>query len=323
MLRVLLAVLACVALSAGCSAPAPEPEAAGATIAHRYGTTTVPADPQRVATVGFTDHDAVLALGVTPVAYTSWLSDAPLPWQRIDTGPTGPARLDQTAPDFEAIAAAAPDLILAVHSALTQEQYDTLSGIAPTVAQSGDHPDFGTPWQEQTRTIGTALGRAEQADALVTDVESRFAAARAAHPEFAGVPAVAGLTGPDGTYYAYGPADARAQFLAALGFTPSQEIAALAGDSFFTAVSAERFDLLADAGALLWITTGDAERTALEQLPAYAALPPVQQGRDVFPPYEPLGVALTYNTVLSLPYALDGVLPQLSAAVDGDPATTG
>lgn len=317
MRRALLAVLACLALSAGCSSPAPEPEAAGATITHRYGTTTVPADPQRVVTVGFTDHDAVLALGVTPVAYTNWLADAPLPWQEIDA-----VRLDQTAPDFEAIAAAAPDLVLAVHSALTQEQYDTLSGIAPTVAQSGEHPDFGTPWQEQTRTIGTALGRAEQADALVADVESRFEQARAAHPEFAGLAAVAGLTGADGTYYAYGPTDARSQFLAALGFTPSQEIAALAGDSFFTAISAERFDLLADAGALLWITTSDAERAALQELPAYAALPSVQQGRDVFPPYEPLGVALTYNTVLSLPYALDGVLPALTAAVDGDPATT-
>jgi iron complex transport system substrate-binding protein len=122
----------------------------------------------------------VLALGVT-----RWPTRAGCPTPRCrgsgSTPGDRPARLDQTAPDFEAIAAAAPDLILAVHSALTQEQYDTLSGIAPTVAQSGDHPDFGTPWQEQTRTIGTALGRAEQADALVADVEARFAAARAAH----------------------------------------------------------------------------------------------------------------------------------------------
>jgi iron complex transport system substrate-binding protein len=319
MRRALLAVLACLVLSAGCSpVAAPEPAAAGATIAHRYGTTTVPADPQRVVTVGFTDHDAALALGVTPVAYTNWLAEAPLPWQRIDA-----VRLDPAAPDFEAVAAAAPDLILAVHSALTQDQYDALSGIAPTVAQSAEHPDFGTPWPEQTRTIGAALGRAEQADALVADVEARFAAARAAHPEFAGVTAVAGLTSADGTYYAYGPADARSQFLAALGFAPSPEIGALAGDSFFTVVSTERFDLLSDAGALLWVTTSDAERAALQQLPAYTALAPVQQGRDVFPPYDPLGIALTYNTVLSLPYALDGVLPQLAAAVDGDPATTG
>jgi iron complex transport system substrate-binding protein len=284
----------------------------------------VPADPQRVATVGFTDHDAVLALGVTPVAYTSWLSDAPLPWQRIDTGPTGPARLDQTAPDFEAIAAAAPDLILAVHSALTQEQYDTLSGIAPTVAQSGDHPDFGTPWQEQTRTIGTALGRAEQADALGdrrgVALRRRPRRASRSSPAF---PAVAGLTGPDGTYYAYGPADARAQFLAALGFTPSQEIAALAGDSFFhrrqrralRPARRRRRAAVDHAPAMPSGPPGAAARLRRAAAgPAGARRPPALRA---------LGVALTYNTVLSLPYALDGVLPQLSAAVDGDPATTG
>lgn len=320
MRRLLIATLAAVAL-AGCAAPAVEPAAGGATIAHRYGETTVPAQPQRVVTVGFTDHDAVLALGVTPVAYTGWLSDTPLPWE--DFGDAAPVVLDEAAPDYEGIAAAAPDLILAVHSALTQEQYDTLSGIAPTVAQSADGVDFGTSWQDQTRVIGTALGRTEQADALVADVEARFSEAAAAHPEYAGVTGVVGLTGADGTYYAYGPGDARAQFLGALGFTQPAGIGELAGDSFFATISAERFDLLADAGALVWITTTDAERADLEANPAYAALAPVQQGRDVFPAYDPLGIALTYNTPLSLPYALDAMLPALTAAVDGDPATTG
>lgn len=317
MRRLLITVLAAAALAA-CGTPAPEPAADGATITHRYGETTVPADPQRVVTVGFTDHDAVLALGVVPVAYTGWLADAPLPWQ--DFGDTAPVVLDESAVDAEQVAAARPDLILAVHSAITQEEYDVLSGIAPTVAPA-DGVDFGTPWQDQTRTIGTALGRAAEADALVADVEARFAEAAAAHPEFAGQTGVVGLTSPDGTYYAYGPDDARARFLGALGFGQSAEIGALAGDSFFATVSAERFDLLGDAGVLVWIAATDAERAALEANPAYAALGAVQQGRDVFPAYDPLGIALTYNTPLSLPYALDGVLPALSAAADGDPAT--
>lgn len=320
MRRLLIATLAAVAL-AGCAAPAPEPAADGATIAHRYGETTVPAQPQRVVTVGYTDHDAVLALGVTPVAYTGWLSDAPLPWE--DFGGAAPVVLDVGELDVERIAAADPDLILGVHSALTQEQYDTLSGIAPTVAQSAGGVDFGTPWQDQTRVIGTALGRAEQADALVADVEARFADAAAAHPEYAGRTGVVALTGADGTYYVYGPGDARAQFLGALGFTQPAEIAQLAGDSFYATISAERFDLLAGADALVWITTVDTERAALEATPAYTALAPAQQGRDVFPTYDPVGMALSYNTPLSLPYALDAMLPALTAAVDGDPATTG
>ena len=36
---------------------------------------------------------------------------------------------------------------------------------------------------------------------------------------------------------------------------------------------------------------------------------------------DPLGGATSFVSVLSLPYLLDGLVPMLSAAVDGDPAT--
>ena len=35
-----------------------------------------------------------------------------------------------------------------------------------------------------------------------------------------------------------------------------------------------------------------------------------------------LSGALTFSTVLSIPFAIDGLVPQIAAAVDGDPATT-
>lgn len=65
--------LSVAALLAGCgrSDPTPATPAAGdgfpVAIEHKYGATTIPAEPQWVVTVGFTDHDAVLALGVAPV----------------------------------------------------------------------------------------------------------------------------------------------------------------------------------------------------------------------------------------------------------------
>ena len=37
------------------------------TVEHKYGTTTIPAAPKRVVTVGYTDQDPILALGVVPV----------------------------------------------------------------------------------------------------------------------------------------------------------------------------------------------------------------------------------------------------------------
>jgi len=59
------------------------------TIAHSFGETTIPAEPQRVVTVGQTDQDAVLALGVAPVATTEWYGEQPgalFPWAREKLG---------------------------------------------------------------------------------------------------------------------------------------------------------------------------------------------------------------------------------------------
>lgn len=330
--RMTAGALAIVAAVAGCGggatdAPTAAPDGGSGAfpvaVEHRYGSTEIPAEPQRVVTVGLTDQDTVLAFGVVPVALTDWFGDQPngvWPWAQEQLGDAEPVVMDSAEINVEQVAAAEPDLILAVNSGLTEAEYATLSQIAPTVAPSGDFVDFGTPWQEQTRIVGAALGRAEQAEELVAGTEAQFAAARAANPEFAGASGVIALTGEDGNHYPYGPQDARTRFLTDLGFTPSAEIAELAGDDFFTTISAERFDLL-NADVLVWIAESQVQIDALRSDPAYAAQPVVAQGRDVFPAYDPLGAALSYNNVLSLPFALEGVTPLLKAAVDGDPAT--
>ncbi|WP_092543448.1 hypothetical protein [Actinoplanes derwentensis] len=46
------------------------------------------------------------------------------------------------------------------------------------------------------------------------------------------------------------------------------------------------------------------------------------EGRDLFlEDEEVLGGATSFISPLSLPYLLDGIVPQIAAAVDGDPAT--
>lgn len=293
-------------------------------IEHRFGSTEIPAQPERVATVGLTDHDTVLALGVTPVALTDWFGDQPngvWPWAQDLLGDARPIVLDSTELNFEQVAAADPDLILGINSGLTQQEYDRLSRIAPTVAQSGKYLDFGTPWQEQTQINGTALGRLDRAEKLIDEVEADFAAARESNPQFDAASGVIGLMGEDGNYYPYGPQDARARFLSDLGFELKPEIARLAGDQFYATISAERFDLL-NADVLVWTAETQAQIDALRANPIYQAQPVVAQGRDIFlPPYGPIHAALSYNNVLSLPFAIDGLVPLLQPAVDGNPAT--
>ncbi|HEX7094319.1 MAG TPA: hypothetical protein VF183_00450 [Acidimicrobiales bacterium] len=63
---------------------------------------------------------------------------------------------------------------------IDESDYEKLSQIAPTVAQSGDYEDGGELWQQQVLDTLKALGREAQARAIVDEVEGAFAAARQA-----------------------------------------------------------------------------------------------------------------------------------------------
>lgn len=178
--------------------------------------------------------------------------------------------------------------------------------------------DFGVPWQEQTRAIGRALGRQDRAGKIVSDVEARFAAAREEHPGFAGAGGVVvGLTVEDDSYTPspYGPQDVRGRFMSALGFEIPEEIADLAGDSFFADLSRERLGLI-DTDVLIWVTVLAESVEAVRTDPLYRRLDVAREDRDVFLE-ETLSGALSFGSVLSLPFALDELVPRLAAAVEG------
>lgn len=247
-------------LATGCGAEGGAPsggeEASGArTIEHKYGTTEISGTPQRIVTVGFTDGDPVLALGVAPVAVRDWFGEQPRaiwPWARDELGDAKPEVLPATELNFEQIAALEPDLVVGVSSGMTEQDYATLSKIAPTLAQPKEFVDFGVPWQDQTRLIGRALGREERAEELVAGVEGRFDETRKQYPAFEGATGVIALTGEGGNYYPYGPEDARGRFLTSLGFELPREVVELAGESFFATISREKLSVV-DADVLVWI----------------------------------------------------------------------
>lgn len=304
----------------------PEAGAFPVTIEHALGETTIEAEPQRVVTVGILEQDALLALGIVPVGTTEWFGEHPgaiWPWAQDELEALGgetPTVLDNTdGVNAEAVAALRPDLILALYADLTEAEYDTLSAIAPTVAQPADTDAFGVSWQGLTRTVGEAVGRPAAADALVADVEARLAAVRDAHPEFAGASAVV-ATPYEGTWV-YGPEDVRGRFLTDLGFVLPEGLAEATGDQFGGNISQERTDMV-DVDVIVWLDPDDAEGPLGG--PAYANLDVHTQAREVFIDSfgeDALGGATSFVTVLSLPFLLDGLVPKLAAAVDGDPAT--
>ncbi|MEU5281276.1 iron-siderophore ABC transporter substrate-binding protein [Streptomyces asoensis] len=296
------------------------------TLDHKYGSTTIESAPRRIVTVGLTDQDAVLALGTVPVGTTEWLGGykgAVGPWARDELGgAAAPTVLKDTGtgPQVEKIAALKPDLILAVYSGLTKAQYESLSTFAPVVAQPKAYNDYGVPWQQQTEEIGKALGKAAEAKALVSGVEDKFAAAKKARPAFAGATAVM-ATPYEGTFV-YGTQDTRSRILSDLGFSLPKDLDKVIGDTFGANISKERFDLL-DQDVAVWIVPDlTTAVTKLHSDKIYADLDVVKQGREVFIQESgDYGNAVSLSTVLSIPYVLDRLVPQLAAAVDGSTAT--
>ena len=295
------------------------------TIEHKYGETTVEEFPERIAVVGLLEQDALLALGVVPVATTEWFGEhagTVWPWAVDELEALGaepPVVLGASAEiNFESVAAQDPDLILALYSGLTDQDYELLSAIAPTIAQPSEYVDYGIPWEELTRKVGQVVGKADEADALVADVEAQFAAATEAHPEFVGATSV--MATPYEGVWVYGPEDVRGRFLTNLGFELPADLAEVTGAEFGGDLSDEHLDML-DVDVIVWL---DAEGLA-EQAPGnYTSLAVHQDGREVFVDSfnSTLGGATSFVTVLSLPYLLDGLTPMLAAAIDGDPDTT-
>ena len=58
-------------------------------VEHKYGEAVVASAPQRVVTVGVTEQDNVLALGVMPIGVTDWYGEQPYatwPWAQDELG---------------------------------------------------------------------------------------------------------------------------------------------------------------------------------------------------------------------------------------------
>lgn len=310
--------------SRGGRSQGPEEGAFPVTLEHKYGTTTIESAPERVVCVGLTEQDTLLALGVVPVGVTYWFGDEELrgiyPWAREHLGDAEPPTVlsDTNGLEIEKIAALAPDLIIGQYTAMTAQEYERLAALGvPVVAQSGDYADWGTPWDEAAMTVGTAVGRPRAARELIDSVRQRIVDEAAAHPEFEGRTAAV-VTPYDGLFI-YGAQDPRSRMLEDLGFTLHPLLTDADDSDFGVSLSAERTSDLGDAGTVIWLDlAADKQvRSIFETTPAH------EDGRwfDISEADGSYYVAHSFVTPLSIPYVLDRYLPQLAAAVDGDPAT--
>jgi iron complex transport system substrate-binding protein len=301
-------------------ADAPTSAAFPVTVAHKFGETTVEEPPRRVVSVGVTEQDILLQLGVVPVAVTEWYGEQPFatwPWARELLGDAEPEVLS-TADGFELerIAALQPDLIVGTNAGLTAKDYDLLSQIAPTVASVEGSTRYFSSWQDQTLQIATALGREDDGRALVDEVTSRYAAAAAEHPEWQGLTATFSQGGPyDGQLYVY-PAGLGTDFLTDLGFTMTSGLEGYAPEAGAQAeISGENVGLI-DADVVVFATEDQDQFDQLQEFGTIGQLGAVAEHRAVYTD-ETLAGAIYFDTPLSLEYALDRLVPMLDLAAQG------
>jgi iron complex transport system substrate-binding protein len=325
----LLALTACSGSDQKDAAATPDASSeAGAfpvTIKNKYGDTVIKETPKRIVLVGLVEQDALLALGVTPVATTEWFGNKPgalFPWAKAKLGDGAVPQVlsDKDGIQFEKVAALQPDLIIGLYAGITADDYKKLTAIAPTVAQLPGAPDYGVGWQDVTRTVGKAVGKPKQADDLVKGIEERFAKVRADHPEFKGKTAL--MASAYEGYFIYGGQDPRTRLLTDLGFTLPAGLDKVIGDKFGANISAEKVSLL-DVGALVWFP-GKGGTAKLKADPLLKSQPVTTQGRSIYIEEnydDQLYGATSFVSILSLPIVLDQLVPKLAAAADGNPAT--
>lgn len=312
MRRLLAPVLASALLLTACSGGASAPEETpGAAVDTKFGAVEVPADPQRVVALGWGDAETALALGVQPVGASDWVEFGGAgvgPWA-ADLYDTAPEIIATLEPDYEAIAALNPDLILDTKSSGEQERYDRLSGIAPTIGPPEGGDSYLTTMDQQVTMVAQALGREDEGTQQLADLNAKFAAAREADPGFAGKTVTVASRDANG-WGAYIKGTERVQFMEDLGFVQSPTIDALEPEGFSVPISAEQLnDLDADLLVAFPIYVPDSEIT---EDPAFQRIPAVADGRSVVltEADDDVRKAFSLNSVLSAGYAVD-TMPDL------------
>lgn len=294
------------------------------TITHAYGETVIESKPERVVTLGWGNQDTALALGIVPVGVSAanygyvtehklheWTDEA-----FLELGESEPNVFDDTdGYDYEAISDAAPDVILAAYSGMTEEEYNTLSEIAPVVPF--EETAWKTSWREQTIRNAEGLGMKEEGEELVKQTEDMIAEKVSEHPEFKGVKAGFFWISADdfSTFYAYLPADPRASYLQDLGFELPKSIKNLAGggSDFSVTLSRESVEALSDID--LMVVYGDEELLkALQADKIMSEIPAIKNGAVVLLDSTSRLAASTTPSILSIPATIDEYLDVLSEA---------
>lgn len=333
-----LSILACTLLITGCAsgtaenkADQPKVEKGDSvaypmTVKHAYGETVIEEEPKNVVTISWGNQDVPLALGVVPVGvskanYGETDKNGLLPWtgeKYKELGVESPVVFDDVdGLNYEAISNAEPDVILAAYSGITQEEYDLLSKIAPVVA----YPNLAwqTYWRDQITINATAIGKKDEGDKLVSDLDKLIEEKTSKYPSIKDKTVAFCYFSPTdlGKFYIYTTTDPRADYLIDLGMVEAESVKKIAAnsDSFAIEISAENIDQLTDVDII--VAYGNDE--LLKQLQAdslLGTLPAIKNGAVALIEDGSALSASATPSALSIPATIDEYLNIIGKAAD-------
>ncbi|MFT4258978.1 iron-siderophore ABC transporter substrate-binding protein [Microbacterium sp.] len=297
------------------------------TISHVYGETTIEKQPERIATVAWSNQEVPLALGIVPVGMpeVTWGDDdgdGLLPWvsDKLDElGAETPVLFDETdSIDFEAVADTKPDVILAAYSGLSQEDYDTLSKIAPVIAYP--EVEWGTSIDDMIRLNSKAIGLSTSGAELIEELQAEADAALEEHSVLKDTkPLFSYIDASDLSQIGfYNAIDTRPGYLHDNLGLPFPSIVEESADSteFYQSVSSEEADKFEDVD--LFVVYGDESIIPILQAdPLLSKIPAIAEGRIATLGQGPLAASANPSP-LSIGWGLDDYLAVLAAPLEAN-----
>lgn len=172
-LKAIVPLLLMAAMVAGCGGDAASAEPRE--VAHEFGSTSVPASPERIVAIDEYAALDLLSVGIVPsVVYTTWGSEigqdllTEAGSELVDVGAGGIVGTEQ-------ILSQDPDLVVFT-SIGDSTLFDQTSQAVPVLP----FPTVGTPWEEKLVFIGEAFDRSEETDSITAALEGQFDEVRSA-----------------------------------------------------------------------------------------------------------------------------------------------
>lgn len=270
------------------------------------GDVVIESAPVRIVALGFAYADALVSLGVEPIAVFTGTGDfSSSPWLN---GELPEASIDDRlmsadSPNIEHIASLEPDLILGYSWNITEGSvYGRLTDIAPTYTGHSSNDS----WDVRLADVAAAVGLADRVADVVASVDAQYRAVTDVLPEFDSRTYQFLNFGEQGFCYGNG------FWLQQFGFAPlngaEQDIQSLDNCFSFEFVDQITADLV-----VVWPYPAG-QRDVLESDPRFDALKSVQTDLFVWAD-DMLANATNSAGPLSLGYVIDQVAPVLELGV--------